>query len=69
VRDQGPGLPDFAHDKLFTPFFSLPRPDGATKGTGLGLCFVREIAQLHGGTAALENRAEGGAVARLTLPI
>jgi len=68
VRDQGPGLPDFAHDKLFTPFFSLPRPDGATKGTGLGLCFVREIAQLHGGTAALENRAEGGAVARLTLP-
>lgn len=68
VRDQGPGLPDFAHDKLFTPFFSLPRPDGATKGTGLGLCFVREIAHLHGGTATLENHPEGGAVARLTLP-
>lgn len=68
VRDQGPGLPDFAHGKLFTPFFSLPRPDGATKGTGLGLCFVREIAHLHGGTATLENHPEGGALARLTLP-
>lgn len=68
VRDQGPGLADFAHDKLFTPFFSLPRPDGATKGTGLGLCFVREIAQLHGGTAALENHPQGGAVARIRLP-
>lgn len=68
VRDQGPGLPDFAHDRLFTPFFSLPRPDGSTKGTGLGLCFVREIAQLHGGTVALENHPDGGAVARLILP-
>lgn len=68
VRDQGPGLPEFAQDKLFTPFFSLPRPDGATKGTGLGLCFVREIAQLHGGTAMLENHPGGGAVARIRMP-
>ncbi len=68
VRDQGPGLPDFAREKLFTPFFSLPRPDGEAKGTGLGLCFVREAIGLHGGTASLENHPEGGAIARLTLP-
>lgn len=68
VHDQGPGLPDFALGKVFTPFFSLPRPDGGAKGTGLGLCFVREVARLHGGDASLENRPEGGAVARLELP-
>ncbi len=67
VRDQGPGLPDFALGKVFTPFFSLPRPDGEAKGTGLGLCFVREVAGLHGGTASLENHPEGGAMARLVL--
>lgn len=67
VRDRGPGLPPFAQDKVFTPFFSLPRPDGGPKGTGLGLCFVREVALLHGGTATLENHPEGGALARLIL--
>jgi two-component system sensor histidine kinase CreC len=68
VRDQGPGLPDFAHDKVFTPFFSLPRPEGGTKETGLGLCFVREVALLHGGEVSLGNHPEGGALARLRLP-
>ncbi|HLO66566.1 MAG TPA: two-component system sensor histidine kinase CreC [Holophaga sp.] len=68
VRDEGPGLPPFALDKVFTPFFSLPRPDGSTKGTGLGLCFAQEIARLHGGGAALVNRPGGGAAARLALP-
>lgn len=68
VRDAGPGLPEFAHDKVFTPFFSLPRPDHSTRGTGLGLCFVREAALLHGGSVTLENHPEGGALARLILP-
>ncbi|BDU73711.1 two-component system sensor histidine kinase CreC [Mesoterricola silvestris] len=69
VRDRGPGLPDFAREKVFTPFFSLPRPDGKSKGTGLGLCIVREIVLLHGGQVTLDNHPEGGAVARLHLPL
>lgn len=68
VSDRGPGLPDFAVDKVFTPFFSLPRPDGEAKGTGLGLCFVREVALLHGGHASLANRPGGGATSRIELP-
>jgi len=67
VMDEGPGVPDYALDQVFSPFYALPHPNGE-RGTGLGLCFVREIAQLHGGTATLENRAGGGARARLTLP-
>ena len=68
VRDHGPGIADYAHDRLFERFFSLPRPDGRPKSTGLGLALVQEIATLHGGEIRLENASDGGAIARLTLP-
>jgi two-component system sensor histidine kinase CreC len=66
VTDGGPGLPDYALARAFEKFYSLA-PPGEAKGTGLGLPFVREVAALHGGSAGLENRAEGGARAVLTL--
>jgi two-component system sensor histidine kinase CreC len=69
VRDRGPGLPPYARARLFEKFFSLPRPDTGRKSTGLGLAFVREVAQLHGGDARLENHAGGGALATLALPL
>ncbi|MEN9376407.1 MAG: hypothetical protein RL710_1564, partial [Pseudomonadota bacterium] len=34
---------------------------------GLGLALVQEIATLHGGSIALENRAAGGTLARLSV--
>jgi len=68
IVDRGPGIPDFAGNKVFEKFFSLPRPGTQKKSSGLGLAFVREIAALHGGHVALANRVEGGAVATLTLP-
>jgi two-component system sensor histidine kinase CreC len=68
VRDDGPGIPDFAVDRVFERFYSLPRPDGG-RSSGLGLSFVREVAALHGGRVTLENRADGGAVAELRLPL
>ncbi len=49
-------------------FYSLPRRDSGERSTGLGLSFVREVARLHGGSASLENRDTGGAVALLVLP-
>ncbi len=68
VRDRGPGLPEYARERVFEKFFSLPRPETGRKGTGLGLAFVKEVAQLHGGTVKLVNHADGGALATLTLP-
>jgi two-component system sensor histidine kinase CreC len=68
VRDRGPGLPDYARERVFEKFYSLPRPDTGRKGTGLGLAFVKEVAQLHGGNVKLANHADGGALATLTLP-
>lgn len=68
VEDQGPGIPDYARQKLFEKFYSLPRPHNGKKGTGLGLSFVRQIATLHHGQVTLANRESGGAAATLTLP-
>jgi two-component system sensor histidine kinase CreC len=69
VADQGPGIPDYAQDKVFEKFYSLARPHSHKKSTGLGLPFVREIASLHHGRIGLANAAEGGAVARFALPL
>ncbi len=67
VDDDGPGIPDFARDRIFERFYSLPRPDGSGKSTGLGLSFVQEIAHLHGGWVRVSNRPGGGCRAELAI--
>lgn len=69
VQDNGPGIPDYALEKIFERFFSLQRPDTGKKSTGLGLNFVREVAMLHNGEIRLENRPEGGVRATLSIPL
>ncbi len=68
VRDRGPGIPDYATDRVFERFYSLARPGNGSRSSGLGLPFVAEVAALHGGKVSLENRDGGGAVAELRLP-
>lgn len=67
VRDRGAGVPDFARERVFERFYSLPRPDGSSRSSGLGLSFVAEVADLHGGRARLANRDAGGAEAVIEL--
>lgn len=63
VTDEGPGLASDAN--LFVPFFTT-KPDGS----GIGLVLSRQIAEAHGGTLDLANRADGpGCVAVLRLPL
>ena len=68
IDDEGPGIPEFAHSRVFEKFFSLERPDTGKKSTGLGLNFVNEVSALHGGAAAVSNLPGRGLRARLTLP-
>ncbi len=69
VRDRGPGVPDYAQGRVFERFYSLPRPVGGQRSSGLGLPFVREVMRLHGGEAWLANRPGGGADAGLSMPM
>ncbi len=68
IDDEGPGIPEFARERAFERFFSLPRPRSGRKSSGLGLCLARETAGLHHGEVSLENRPEGGARAAIRLP-
>lgn len=68
IRDHGSGIPDYAEDHVFEKFYSLARPHSGRKSSGLGLAFVREIAELHHGHITLANADGGGAEAVLTLP-
>lgn len=65
IADNGTGVPDEHLAQLFDPFFTT-KPAG--QGTGLGLSISYGIVNEHGGTLMIENRPEGGARARLTLP-
>ncbi|AEG02213.1 two-component system sensor histidine kinase CreC [Methylomonas methanica] len=59
VRDQGPGVPDYAKDRIFERFYSLPSPGSPSRGSGLGLSFVREVMELHHGIVTLASDAQG----------
>ena len=67
VANDGDPIPDFALPRLTERVYSLPRPATGRKSTGLGLNFVAEAAELHGGSVDVVN-VPGGVEARLAFP-
>jgi len=45
-RDDGPGIPAHAGERIFVPFFTTARENG---GSGLGLAIVKSLLRAHGG--------------------
>lgn len=68
VRDHGPGIPEYAKDRIYERFYSLKHHSSGRKGTGLGLTLVHEAAELHGGNIVLKPAEGGGTVAILEFP-
>ncbi|MDR2872979.1 MAG: two-component system sensor histidine kinase CreC [Xanthomonadaceae bacterium] len=68
VQDRGPGVPDYALERVFERFYSLARPHSGQRSSGLGLPFVHEVARLHHGRVTLRNDPQGGACAEFWLP-
>jgi two-component system NtrC family sensor kinase len=64
--DTGPGLTPEVMDHLYDPFFTT-KPKG--KGTGLGMFISHDIMMRLGGELVASNRAGGGAIFSLRLPI
>ncbi len=63
VSDHGAGVPEDDREKIFEPFFT-----GKALGTGLGLAVARRVVELHGGTLAVHDSPEGGALFRAEIP-
>lgn len=68
VQDQGKGIDTDLLPQLFTRFASGRGGTSRVQNLGLGLAFVRAVADRHDGTVRAENTTSGGARFTLTLP-
>ncbi len=69
VSDQGCGIPPEQLGRVFDKFFRGSAGDPqAPPGSGLGLAFVRQVVELHGGTVSVESEVGAGSVFTVRLP-
>jgi PAS domain S-box-containing protein len=68
VEDEGDGVPDELKTAIFEPFRQAPGPAQVSPGVGVGLSLVARFAELHGGTAWVQDRPGGGSSFRVLLP-
>jgi two-component system sensor histidine kinase HydH len=64
VRDNGPGFPEHARERVFHPFFTTK-----AQGTGLGLALVQKIVVTHNGRVTAGGGPEGGGLITIVLPL
>ena len=64
VADNGRGLPPGDPERIFEPFFSTKET-----GLGLGLAICQRIVESHGGSIAAAERAGGGTIFTVELPV
>ncbi len=70
VEDRGYGVPAESIDRIWEKFYRVAR-DGQEKdeeSTGLGLAFVKEVVEQHGGTVAVESEVGRGSKFSFALP-
>jgi signal transduction histidine kinase len=67
VKNEGPPIPVELRPVLFEAFTRGPS-DNRTRGLGLGLYIVEQIAVAHGGTIDVESSAEAGTTFTVVLP-
>lgn len=70
IADQGSGVAEADLPRVFERFFrGRDEADTLASGLGIGLAIAKDIVERHGGSIGLANRAEGGAVLSILLPV
>lgn len=70
IEDRGYGIPSYSIGRIWEKFYRVPR-DGQDKdetSTGLGLSFVKEVVEQHGGAVFVESEINQGSKFSFTLP-
>jgi signal transduction histidine kinase len=65
ICDDGPGIPEDFHDRIFRIFETLKARD-EVEGSGMGLALVKKTVETHGGTITLDSAVGKGATLRFT---
>jgi len=69
VRDDGPGIPADAVERIFERFYRVDKARSREQGgTGLGLAIVKNVVQAHGGEVRVESAPGAGTAFIITLP-
>jgi signal transduction histidine kinase len=70
VSDNGIGIAQEFHSSIFEDFSQINSPlQKRLRGTGLGLSLSKKLAQLLGGSVALQSEAGKGSVFSITIPV
>jgi signal transduction histidine kinase/CHASE2 domain-containing sensor protein len=69
VWNPGPAIPPEELVRLFEPFYRRSEQEESTRGWGLGLAFVKRIAEQHGGRAEAWSESGSGTSFRIHLPV
>jgi PAS domain S-box-containing protein len=70
VSDTGQGIPEEMQEKIFERFMQVPDPSGGSNGgTGLGLSISRGLAELLGGSIAINSKMDQGTAFYIELPL
>lgn len=69
VKDNGIGIPKEFEDKIFSPFFKVPKNNThEVKSNGLGLSYVAEIVKQMKGTITMQSEIDKGTTFNIILP-
>lgn len=69
VKDNGPGIPDFAKASVFRRFYQADSARNNRQHFGLELCIAYEIISLHKGTISVLDTPGGGSTFQISLPL
>ncbi len=69
ISDSGKGISEHEKSKVFDRFYQVAQAEpGQFAGTGIGLAFVKDLVELHGGSIIIEDNKPSGIIFKVSLP-